>query len=180
MLALSSAGTTIQSFLRRRWQDVLAVGLLALSGYVYFYQPGRVQEVGTAAPALTATTLEGKAFDASGLKGRVVLVNFWATWCGYCRKEMPDLEALHQKYEAKGLTILALSVDDSSAKVQDFWAKNPYQFPVAMASGALQAQFGGVEVLPTFYLIDSEGIIRHQIKGSIRAATLETLVKKYL
>jgi len=166
--------------LKRRWPDVLAILILCISGWIYYYQPGRMQDIAHPAPALTATQLDGQVFDPSSLKGRVVLVSFWATWCGYCRKEMPDLEALQQKYGDKGLTVLALSVDDSPEKVQRFWKDNPYSFPVAMASTEVQKGFGGVEVLPTLFLVDEKGMIRKQVKGSVRASALEAMVKEYL
>lgn len=166
--------------LKRRWPDVLAVIILGISAWIYLYQPFRVQEVSSPAPALTATRLDGQPFDHASLKGRVVLVTFWATWCGYCKRELPDLEVLQQKYGDKGLTVLALSVDDSADKVKRFWTDKPYSFPVAMASEDVQRGFGGVEVLPTLFLVDREGMVKRQIKGSVSAMALESTVKDYL
>ncbi|TLY80884.1 MAG: TlpA family protein disulfide reductase [Gammaproteobacteria bacterium] len=74
---------------------------------------GRAPEVGDPAPALLVPELDGHGFDLSALRGKVVIVNFWATWCAPCRAEMPVLDAFYRRYHAQGLELLGLSIDDA-------------------------------------------------------------------
>jgi len=92
--------------------------------------------------------LDGKSWTLSRLRGNVVIVNFWATWCPPCRKEMPDLEALHKRFNGKGLVILAIS-DEEASKVRPFIAAQKYTYPILLDPGRLantRFQIGGIPV----------------------------------
>ena len=109
------------------------------------------------APPLKLTDLEGKSLSLSEARGKIVLLNFWATWCAPCRAEIPDLIKLQKKYEGK-LQIIGLSDDTGSAdSVRDFVKKAGMNYPIAFASPELEAKFGGVMGLPTSFLIDPDG-----------------------
>ena len=107
-----------------------------------------------------ATTVDGRSMRLSSLQGKVVLVNFWATWCTPCIQEMPVLEELYQKYRDRGLEILAVSVDEEAAryKVEQFVHDQRLHFPVLYDSGA--GSLYGVAVYPTSLLIDQNGLVR--------------------
>ena len=109
------------------------VGLLLLFSTAAL---ARGPEVGTAAPALQATLLDGSQFRNADQTGQVIILNFWATWCAPCRAEMPALEAYYQKYRAEGFKILAISMDEpeDEAKVRQVMAA--FSFPAAMARNA--------------------------------------------
>jgi peroxiredoxin len=109
----------------------------------------------------TVTGMDGKTYSLAGLKGRIVLLNFWATWCPPCRKEMPDMEKLYRSYEAKGLTVVAVS-DENRATVEQFLAKNHYSFPVALdPDRKVNASFD-VEGIPKSFIFDREGRLAAQ------------------
>ena len=100
--------------------------------------------------------LEGKPWSLQALHGKVVLVNFWATWCPPCRKEMPDLDKLYQEFKDKGLLILAISDEDMS-KVQPFIAEHHYAYPILLDPGSKVHQVFRVEGIPKSFVYDRNG-----------------------
>jgi peroxiredoxin len=104
----------------------------------------------------TLTDLEGKPWSLQGLRGKVVLVNFWATWCPPCRKEMPDLETLYQEFKDQGLLILAISDEDIS-KVKPFIAEHNTTYPILLDPGSKVHKSFVVEGIPKSFLYDREG-----------------------
>ncbi len=160
--------------------DWLTLVLLGLIVYVWFRPPAWVSDENRTAPEMQATLLEGSKIDLTQLRGKVVLVNFWAIWCPFCRHEMPDMERFYRDYRARGFEILALSQDDAPEPVRQFLAKEGYHFPVAMADAEHAAALGGVSRLPTSFIIDKRGRVRHKISGQVHYARLEDLVKPLL
>jgi thiol-disulfide isomerase/thioredoxin len=111
------------------------------------------------APEFTLTDLDGRPISSAALRGKVVFVNFWATWCGPCQEEIPDLIRLQQKY-ADHFIVVGLSQDDAPpAKVKAFAQAMKINYPVAMSQAALETKFGGVFGLPTSFVLDTEGRI---------------------
>jgi peroxiredoxin len=104
----------------------------------------------------TLTDLEGKSWSLQGLHGKVVLVNFWATWCPPCRKEMPDLETLYKQFKGQGLLILAISDEDIS-KVKPFIAEHNTMYPVLLDPGSKVHQMFQVDGIPKSFVYDREG-----------------------
>jgi thiol-disulfide isomerase/thioredoxin len=111
------------------------------------------------APAFELPSLDGKPVSLESAKGKIVLLNFWATWCGPCRMEMPALIALQTKYK-DALQIIGLAVDvDDPHEVKDYVQESGITFPVAVASDAVRVQYGGIMALPTTFVLDTEGRI---------------------
>jgi peroxiredoxin len=109
----------------------------------------------------TLADLAGKSWTLKDLRGSVVLVNFWATWCPPCRKEMPDLEALHQRFGPKGLVILAIS-DEETGKVQPFIAEHRFSYPILLDPGRKVNELFRVEGIPKSFVYDREGKLAAQ------------------
>ena len=104
----------------------------------------------------TLTDLQGKTWTLSELRGKVVLVNFWATWCPPCRKEMPDLEALYNRFKGEGLVVLAIS-DEDAAKVRPFIAERQVTYPILLDPGRKVNDLFQVEGIPKTFVYDREG-----------------------
>jgi len=169
----------------RRWVDV---ALWALVLGLLFYRVGPqvgaalgVGGEGSAAPAFTVQTLKGDSVSLADLRGKVVLVNFWATWCGPCRVEMPWFEQLHRERAADGLVIVGASTDVGTPDVvRRFIEERDITYPIGQASPALEQAFGGVRGLPTSFLIDRQGRIRHRVVGIFAEPTLRAAVDRLL
>ena len=109
----------------------------------------------------TLKDLDGHAWTLSQLRGKLVLVNFWATWCPPCRKEMPDLDALYARFKQRGLVILAIS-DEPAEKVRPFISEHQYKFPVLLDSGRAVTQLFRVEGIPKTFIFDRQGKLAAQ------------------
>lgn len=131
--------------------------------------PTTALDVGAAAPQLNASDTNGRAFSLQGLRGQVVLVDFWATWCGPCAAEMPVLQRLYGTHQSRGLRVVGVSVDRDRATIQQFASRNGINFPLVHDVGHQFAQAFGPRRMPTSYLIDRRGRIRFVHTG-FRAA----------
>src|SRR5262249_30134639 len=132
--------------------------------------PSASTNVGDAMPAYTAKTLDGKPFDLAAEKGSVVLVNVWATWCGPCRFEIPELQKLHDRYSKRGFKVMGVSVDEGDAKdVQQFVTEQKMTSPVAVDPDGRIANLLQTTVLPTSVLLDRNGKILWREIGAIPA-----------
>jgi len=134
-------------------------------------------------PPYSAKLLDGKSFDVSAEKGNVVLLNVWATYCGPCRVEIPELQALHNKYNARGFKVVGVSVDDGHAEVKKFVAENKITYPIGIDSDLRIAGVLRTTVLPTSVLIGSDGRIVWRKIGVLlpnETAALDTLIEQTL
>ena len=125
-------------------------------------------------PAFTVRDIDGKTISLADLKGKVVLVNFWATWCPPCRAEIPDLVKLQDKYRDK-LVVLGISEDEvAPAQVKAFATEQKMNYPVVMATTELRQIFKGVSALPTTFVLDTEGKIQMRHVGMLDPVRTET------
>jgi cytochrome c biogenesis protein CcmG/thiol:disulfide interchange protein DsbE len=132
-------------------------------------------------PTFAVTTRDGQRLTQDSLRGRVVLVNLWATWCAPCRVEMPALQQLATAYAAEGVMVLGLSVDRGPARdVDRFLAERGITYPVAIVDERTVAAFGGVRGYPTSLLLDRDGVIRHAVVGPIGPVTLRPALRRLL
>ncbi len=110
------------------------------------------------APGFCLENVKGERVELKNFKGKVVFINFWATWCGPCKEEMPSMEALYQKFKERGFVFLAISVDyEEKKKVKEYIDKHHYTFPVLIDSKCLTLDLYGVKGIPTTILIDKKG-----------------------
>lgn len=131
------------------------------------------------APDFKLTALDGKPITLAALQGKVVLLNFWATWCGPCRAEIPDLVALQERYDGR-LQIIGLNVDDEEADIQQYVKETKINYPVAMTSNEVRRQFGGIPALPTSFVLDTEGRVVQKHVGLWNPAVYETEIRALL
>jgi thiol-disulfide isomerase/thioredoxin len=132
------------------------------------------------APDFKLETIDGKPLTLAAYKGKVVLLNFWATWCGPCRAEIPDLIALQDKYRDR-LQILGLVVDDDDQDaIKSFVSDSRINYPVALATNEIRLQYGGIAALPTSFVIDPGGRIVQKHEGLRDPVLYETEIRAQL
>jgi peroxiredoxin len=149
------------------------LGLLALS-FMLMVSSGlvwamgsRVPAVGTSAEDFRLVDLEGKQQSLSQYRGKVVLVNFWATWCKPCTTEMPAMQAMYDKLRDQGFVVLAVNELEDEAKVREHIKQHGHTFPVLMDRDNKVANQFGVFGLPVSVFIDEKGVVQEYIKGGL-------------
>ena len=136
---------------------------------------------GGLAPEFALPDADGRPVRLSDFRGKVVLLNFWATWCGPCKIEMPWFVEFQRKYRDRGFTVVAVSLDEQGwLAVKPFLDDLQPNFPVVVGSDELAEEFGGIVALPTTFLIDRDGQIRSQHTGLVGAGQYEEGIEKLL
>jgi cytochrome c biogenesis protein CcmG/thiol:disulfide interchange protein DsbE len=154
---------------------VLAL-LVALSPLAAAAAPVKL-EVGDAAPQFVRTDLQGRHFDLHALRGKVVLIDFWASWCPPCIIEIPHLNALQKRLGARGLQVVGISMDDSAAVTQKTMQKTAFDYPVVMGDAKFGNLYGGVLGLPLQYLVGADGKILAIWSGEVPPAALDKAIE---
>jgi thiol-disulfide isomerase/thioredoxin len=121
--------------------------------------------VGQPAPAFTLPLRGGAPLAIDKLRGQVVLVNFWASWCGPCREEFPLLDQMYKKYKALGFTMLGVNVEPDSKDAEGFIAKTPVTFPIVFDKDSAVSKLYRIEGMPSSVLIDRQGVLRWVHRG---------------
>ena len=153
---------------------VLAAGL--------FFSPVRADPVSPVpAPGWELKDVNGQPVNFSQFKGKVVVLDFWATWCPPCRSEIPGYVRLQEKYKDQGLVIIGLSMDQEGPDVvKKFMADFHINYPIVMADDSVAQAFGGVDGIPTTFIIDRTGKIRDKKVGAMETAEYEKVLRQYL
>lgn len=162
----------------RNWIKLLAaIAVLALAAFAYFSLSARQP-----APSVSYTGLDGQKFSTESLKGKVVMVNFWATSCVTCVKEMPQMVQTYNKYKDQGLEFIAVAMSyDPPNYVLNYAQTRNLPFKVALdTQGELAKSFGDVKLTPTTYVIDKEGNIIKRYVGEPEFSQLHKLLEKAL
>ncbi len=144
---------------------------LLLAGSRQLSAPASSSPALAAAPDFTIQSLDGERYTLSKLRGKVVLVNFWATWCPPCRREIPDLSRLHTRYKDRDFMVLGISLDEISPdQIQKFARNYKISYPVLHGSrselGKITKSYGGIQAVPTSFLVDKQGKIRARYIGA--------------
>jgi len=152
--------------------SILCVGILA-AGLAAQIQPG------TLAPAFSLQDLGGRTISLADLKGKIVVLNFWATWCPPCRAEIPDFIDFYNQNRTNNLEIVGVSVDELTVQqLQPFVQKNKMTYPVALASPKIVRDYGPIDAIPTTFILDRLGRIRHTQVGLMEKKDLAAWFQK--
>jgi peroxiredoxin len=125
-------------------------------------------EVGKSAPEFALKNLDGQTISLKDLQGKAVLLNFWATWCGPCRGEMPFLEEIYQEWSDEKLVLLAVNIGESSSQASAFLESNNLSLPVLLDTRQTVAEQYNITAIPTTFFIDKDGIIQDKVVGSFQ------------
>jgi len=123
-------------------------------------------DVGKPAPEFTLPDLEGNQIELSSMKGKVLILDFWATWCPPCKEEVPHLVSLQSKYRDQGLQIVGLSLDkEGASKVKPFADEHDVNYTMLIANDETAKSYGGVSMIPTTFLVDRNGVVVKRFIG---------------
>ncbi|MBF0488027.1 MAG: TlpA family protein disulfide reductase [Nitrospirae bacterium] len=151
-----------------RAKNILLIAVVIVATILTAQQGHPADFTGPIAPDFTLKSINGGDVSLSSYKGKVILLNFWATWCPPCRDEMPSLNRLYLKYKDSGLVVLAVSTDGSSKVVERFMADNHLDFPVLMDSGMkISKHKYRVNAQPATFIISKDGKIVNKYFGSV-------------
>jgi len=133
------------------------------------------------APNFSLISQDGKTTELEKLTGKVVVINFWATWCGPCRNEIPGFLEVYQKYRSKGLEIVGVSLDrDGWDVVRPYIQKAKVTYPVVVGDGKLADEYGGIDAIPTTFILDRKGNIVKRHIGYMSAPLFEKIIAELL
>jgi cytochrome c biogenesis protein CcmG/thiol:disulfide interchange protein DsbE len=170
----------------------LAAGLaLIVASLLGFWWLGRSASPGPAAadtspsqgrlaPDFVLQDMNGKSVRLRDLRGQVVLINLWATWCPPCRAEMPDLAAVYNAYKAEGFVLLGVDDQERKETISDFLTRNPLPYPILLDVDSRVARAYSTDYLPASFLIDRRGVLRATLPGQSSRAQLEATLKPLL
>ena len=132
------------------------------------------------APGFAVNDLEGRTVNLAAFRGKVVLLNFWATWCAPCRLEMPVFAAWQRQHAQQGFQVIGISMDDDAAPARRLIERLRLNYPSAMGDERLAAHYGGVLGLPLTFLIDRNGVVRARFQGETDVKSIERVVNALL
>jgi cytochrome c biogenesis protein CcmG/thiol:disulfide interchange protein DsbE len=132
-------------------------------------------EIGQPAPALVVQELDGQTFDLSAMRGKVVVINFWATWCQPCRQEMPALDAFYRQYHTQGVEIIGISADRPLERSNVNKLMQSFSYPAAMLDDVKDDDFGDPSSVPVTFIIDGTGVVRAKFTPDETLATQRSL-----
>ncbi|MFC1995688.1 peroxiredoxin family protein [Chloroflexota bacterium] len=147
---------------------IVLLGLLVVQGCT-----SSTPEVGYPAPDFTLSDLEGNRLRLSDLRGKVVFVNFWATWCPPCRVEMPEMEMVYQEYKDKDVVVLGVDILQPEDEVRQFVQEGGYSWTFVIDTTGEVAESYNIQTMPTSFFIDREGIIRAVNIGRMLSGAME-------
>ena len=141
---------------------------------------GRSSVVHKVAPDFSLQDLSGQPLELTNYRGKVVLLDFWATWCTPCLGEIPHFVALQNTYREPGLQVIGISMDDGPKPVREFYQKFKMNYPVALGTEKLAEAYGGVLGLPVMFLIGRDGQVAAKYVGEVQMPVLEQEIKSLL
>ena len=162
---------------------ILVAGLYLVNRY--WISPALMTQAMTSgdhpeAPGISLTDIEGKRLDLADYKGKVVVLDFWATWCGPCRAEIPGFIELQKRYTGQGFSMIGIAIQDEPNSVEEFYREFKMNYPVAVGTERIAELYGGILGLPTTFLIGRDGRIYAKHTGGVNPALIEEEVQELL
>jgi len=165
----------------RRFLFLLMVGLIAWALYQSLNDEQSARpEVGDQAPDFTLTTLDGKERSLKDLRGKAVMINFWATWCEPCRKEMPAMQKVYEKYKDKGFEIVAINIAETDVAAASFARQYGLTFPIWMDREREVTQLYKIGPIPSSFFVDPDGNITQRYEVPFDIHRLEATIQPIL
>lgn len=155
----------------RRWIS----GLLILLGFIIAFL--LLSQNSVPVHSFSATTLTGQRVSLADYRGKVVMLNFWATWCPPCRAEMPGIESVYEQYRERGFTVLAVNIGERTDQVNNFVSQYGLTFPVLLDSSAVIQQQFGIKGYPTSLFLDANGTVYAVHPGAATSAQLANYIE---
>lgn len=147
--------------------------LLLVAALLLLVVPGQSLAASTMPHFSLPSAEDGSTIDSNSYKGQAMIINFFATWCPPCRKEIPSLISLQNEYGPRGLTVIGMSTDQGGSKlVEKFMKKMQINYPVVMADGQTPRDFGGILGIPTSFLVNRQGLVVKRYDGYVDHQTL--------
>ena len=177
----SSAQDSAQPKRGRSWIIIGFVTILALGALLFaaLGSAGNGVRLGEPAPAFRVATRDGVEIDSLKLRGSVVVINFFASWCKPCQTEAPDLQAIWEDYKGRGVVMVGIAHEDVEARIADFVRQHGITFPIANADRSAGRKFG-ITGVPETYVIDREGTLVYKRLGPIEPAELRSALDQAL
>jgi peroxiredoxin len=139
------------------------------------------QAIPRLAPDFSLKDLDGKVYNLSDYRGKVVVLNFWATWCPPCVKEIPEYVDIQKEFGPKGVQFIGIALDEEGiAKVRPWLAKHPVSYPILFPDAKVQANYGDLSSIPVTFIIDRKGMIRSTYVGKRQKQVVVDTLNKYI
>jgi len=174
----------------KNWLLYLSLLMCGLTGYTAYPVHAAQSEstaisageIGSRLPEFSLRDLKGRTVSSTGLRGKVVLIDFWGTWCQPCKKEMPGYQKLLDRYSPEGFAVVGFKVSmmKDTENPLAFAKRIGVRYPLVIATDALTEKFGGIEGLPTTLIYDRQGILRKKIIGFEYTSAIESVIKPML
>ena len=129
-------------------------------------------------PEYQLTTLDGEVISSSDLRGRTVVLNFWASWCGPCRLEMPALQDIFDEMDPAEVAVIGVSVDVTERPARAYVAERGFTYPIGMVTGDLRRAVGGITAVPTTFIIGPDGVVQHRVLGYFAPPAMRAAVRR--
>lgn len=160
---------------------IVAVALIALLFWIFYRHPSAPHQAELRpAPDFSLTDLSGQPLTLAGNRGKVVILDFWATWCEPCKTEIPHFIDMQNRYAAQGLQVIGISMDDEEKPVREFQQQFKMNYPVVMGNARLAESYGGILGLPITFVIDRQGRICKRHIGQTEPSVFEGEIRKLL
>jgi thiol-disulfide isomerase/thioredoxin len=163
----------------RRVILMVLIGMIGFAVYQVIQQNKNPLKVGDVVPDIAFTTMDGKSITLKSLRGKVVMLNFWGSWCSPCREEMPTMQKMYEKVKGQHFEIVAINLGETEVAVTAFVKQNKLTFPIWMDKNKVAGKIFNIDSIPVSFFINKEGKIVDYKKGMFTEAELQFYINKW-